>query len=98
MRHQFQCRACDGTYFEMLQDGGPYAHVCGPLPPDKNGVQAERPDKRDENMVVNGAGKLSGIRSEGAGVTCLTDGRLEEPRWISTLHKRIAKEEGNEDA
>lgn len=98
MRHQFECHACKGRYFETCGDGSPYAHVCGPLPADKKNPQRERPDKRDENPLMDGRGNWLGIRSEGLGVTCLTDGRLQEPRWISAMHERRVKREEKEDA
>jgi hypothetical protein len=46
----FQCNACKGTYQDQQRDGSTYHHACPPLPPDDNGVEAERPDKRDESI------------------------------------------------
>lgn len=57
----------------------------------------ERPQIRDENAALDHNGNWNGIRSEGKGVKCLTDGRLQEPRWISALHKSREKREGKEN-
>ncbi|HLJ76892.1 MAG TPA: hypothetical protein VKT75_05740 [Acidobacteriaceae bacterium] len=56
-------------------------------------MELERPDKRDENLVVNARDRTVGIRSEGAGVTPVSHEQLMEPVWIAALKKRIAKEE-----
>lgn len=93
MIHQFECRACHGRYFDTMRDGTTYAHACPPLPATKKLAERERPDKRDENVAVTPQGRVTGIKSVGAGVTCITDGRLEEPPWISVLYKSIAKQE-----
>jgi hypothetical protein len=98
MIHQFQCLACKGRYADTMPDGSFYAHACGPRPVAKKQPAGERPDKRDENLAVNQSGRVVGIKSAGAGVKCLTDGRLEEPPWISALHKRIAAEEEKANA
>ena len=73
MSQLFQCLACKGTYSDTQRDGSLYMHACPPLPPDKNGVEAERPNKRDENVVTGRNDRTMGIRLEGAGVKCLTD-------------------------
>lgn len=98
MRHKFRCNACKGTYFDVQLDGAPYAHVCGALPADKKNPERERTDKRDENIALGGDRRVIGILSAGAGVTCLTDVKLEEPRWISALYKRIEAEEEKRNA
>lgn len=98
MIHTFECRSCGGTYAEASSNGAPYTHICGPLPMDKHGVERERPNKRDENVVIDSQGRTLGIRSEGDGVRCLTDVSLEEPTWISAVYKRIAAREEKENA
>lgn len=98
MIHSFECHACRGRYFDVDANGTPYAHVCGPLPPAKKKPQGERPNKRDENVDVDQRSRIRGIKSEGAGVHCLTDTKLEEPPWISRLYKRIADQEEKENA
>jgi hypothetical protein len=47
----FKCNACKGTYADRQHDGTLYHHACPPLRPDDHGIEAERPDKRDENLV-----------------------------------------------
>lgn len=74
-------------------DGTIYFHACPPLPADENGVVAERPDKRDENIQTFRGDRVTGITSEGMGVKCLTSDKLQEPAWITTLKARIEKEE-----
>lgn len=86
MTRQFVCNTCKGTYPDVQSDGTLYYHVCGPLPPDKNGVQLERPDKRDETPFVNRRGRIEGIQAEGKGVTCLTDAKVLEPAWITAAN------------
>lgn len=98
MIHTFQCLSCGGQYPEAQRDGIPHAHVCGPLPPDENGVEFERADKRDENPAIAKGGAVIGIRAEGKGVKCLTDAKLKEPRWISALKARTPKEEDDDAA
>jgi hypothetical protein len=93
MSQIFGCLACKGTYVDTQRDGGVYMHACPPLPPDKFGVQAERSNKRDETPAMDRRGRLTGIRLEGAGVTCLTDAKKAEPAWITAMKKLIAKEE-----
>jgi len=98
MINRFQCLSCGGQYFEAQADGIPYAHVCGPLPPDKNGVEVERAGKRDENPAIAKGGAVIGIRAEGKGVKCLSDAALKEPRWIAALKARAPKEEDDDAA
>jgi hypothetical protein len=109
----FGCKGCSGAYHDTQNDGSIYFHACPPLPPDKNGVQVEQPNKRDENLMrgielvrsANGLqvnltgeaaaagrkGQQVGIRSEGAGVECLSDATLKEPAWITQMKAQMAK-------
>lgn len=98
MRHQFQCLACKGIYFDTSINGRLYSHVCGPLPATKKDPERERPNKRDENPAFSKGGRVRGIVSEGAGVKCLTASHLQEPLWISALYKRVEEEEAKLDA
>lgn len=98
MTHRFRCLACKGEYFDQQLDGAPYAHVCPPLRGDKKKPEQLRDDHRDENVKLDGRRRTIGIRSEGAGVKCLSDEKLAEPRWISALKMRIAKEDDDDDA
>lgn len=98
MIHTFRCNACKGTYDETDRHGILNPHACGPLPADKKNPERERPDKRDENARYDRGGRLLGIKSEGAGVTCLTDGKIEQPQWLSALYKRVADLEEKENA
>jgi hypothetical protein len=93
MSQLFQCHGCRGVYADTQRDGSLYFHACPPLPPDDNGIEAERPNKRDENIATHRTGRLLGIRLEGAGVKCISDAAIVEPAWITTMKKRIAKEE-----
>lgn len=93
MTHQFKCLSCGARYLDQQQDGTLYFHACGPMPPNKDGVQIERPDKRDENIAVNQLGRVMGIKTEGQGVECLTDAKLEQPIWLTQLQAKAAKEE-----
>lgn len=63
MRNRFSCNACKGVYFDRMADGTLYHHACPPLAPDKDGVEVERPNKRDENRVL---GLEIDHRAEGA--------------------------------
>ncbi len=98
MIHTFQCNSCKGRYQEKVSDGTSYAHVCPPMPAGKKNPERERPDHRDENIAVGPGGKTLGIKSEGAGVRCLTEGGPAEPKWISKLKAQIAKREEKENA
>ncbi len=97
MIHRFECRACGGRYNDRQPDGTLYEHVCGPTTARKKTPAAERPNKRDENVDAHQSGRILGIKSAGDGVTCLTDGKLEEPPWISALYRRIAEREAKEN-
>lgn len=95
---RWRCNACKGVYSDILPGGYSYAHACGPLAAAKKLPERERPNKRDENVLADRDGKVLGIRSEGAGVTCLTDDKLDEPKWITKLKKVIAAREEKENA
>src|SRR4051812_10296091 len=97
MTHLFQCNSCGATYGDVQANGMIYFHACAPLPPDKQGFQAERPDKRDENLIYSKLGRLKGIASEGLGVTCLTDAKLSEQSWLAPVRKTVAKGETTDD-
>lgn len=98
MRQQFRCNACQATWTTPTLQGLINYHACGPLPADKKNPERERPDKRDENEAVGTGGRVLGIKLEGAGVTCLSDPKLQEPPWITALKKRIADREEKENA
>jgi hypothetical protein len=89
----FRCLACDGVYADVQRDGALYFHACPPLPPDKHGLQPERPNRRDENIAVDRRGRAAGIRSEGAGVEPIDKAGPAEPAWLSKLKAQLAKEE-----
>lgn len=68
-----KCNSCGGTYHPD-QPGG-YYHACAPVTVDGK-TWTERPDKRDENLVVTGAEKKDGlivstvkVKSEGKGAS-----------------------------
>lgn len=82
---RWKCNACGGSYNDTTTAGGVYHHNCGPLPPDANGVEAERPNARRENLKTQGRIPLPEIISDGAGVTPL-DGQADtQPAWITAL-------------
>jgi hypothetical protein len=89
----WKCNACKGVYSDATRDGSIYMHACGPLPPDENGFEAPRPNRRDERLEPDSGIRTSNIRSEGAGVTAVSHPKLTEPAWISAIKERIAKEE-----
>jgi hypothetical protein len=93
MSNTFRCGSCKGTYSDTQRDGTIYFHACAPLPPDKDGIQEEVPNKRDENLSLDARGRLQGIVAEGAGVTCLTNAQLTEPAWLTAVNKQVAKQE-----
>ena len=93
MMLRFRCLACKGEYFDSQLDGAVYEHVCPPLPAKKNAPARLRDDHRDENIATDREGARTGIVKEGAGVVCLTDKAVKEPRWISALKKRIEEQE-----
>ena len=68
-----KCNSCGGTYYPD-QDGS-YYHACAPFSIDGK-TWIERPDKRDENVVVTGTQKKDGLivttvkaKSEGKGAS-----------------------------
>jgi hypothetical protein len=89
----FRCESCKGLYRSPQADGTIYHHACPPLPPDKKGRELPRPDRRDENLAFNAAGRLTGLKREGKGVTCVSDKKLAEPGWISDLKRELKKRE-----
>ena len=89
----FQCKACQGTYSDTQQDGTTYFHACAPLSPDENLNQAERPNRRDENIALRRPGSPLGIKAEGLGVKDLGKAKLQEPAWITQLKTIAAKAE-----
>lgn len=98
MRHEFRCKACGGRYWSHQLDGTQYEHVCSPLPAKGKHPERLRDGHRDENVVLDRRRRVTGIRSAGAGVVCLTNSMLEEPTWISALYKRIEQERGDDEA
>lgn len=95
--NRFKCLACGAAYFDLQADGSAYHHACGPLPRDKNGVEPERKNKRDERIVQDRYGEFAGIVSEGAGVECLNNPRISEPVWLTQRKLQAAKKWENED-
>jgi hypothetical protein len=81
-----QCNACGGTYQPILADGSEYYHACpsqraiddGPDPADVTGKTRKVKlvaidNRRNENIAgVDDKGKAI-IKSEGLGVTVITD-------------------------
>jgi len=60
---------CQGTYPPIQADGLRYFHACPPAVDPGTGPATKRADKRDENVTVDAAGRFSGIRAEGKGVS-----------------------------
>lgn len=89
----FRCNACKATYSDTQRDGSLNFHACAPLPPDKHGVQRERPDKRDENILIDRRGRILGIISAGAGAYRVADGSHVEPKAVADVMKRVEKED-----
>ena len=85
------CKSCGGTYPDGQPDGTTYFHACAPSPPDLNGVQLERPNKRDENITLDRRGQVTGLTAAGAGVTPVGPNVLTQPKWITDLQAAIAK-------
>lgn len=63
----FECITCGGVYQNPLQDGMLYFHACPPIPNRETGQFEERPDKRDENIVLDEATGKVRLKSEGKG-------------------------------
>lgn len=82
---RWKCNACGGVYNDTTDTGALYHHNCGPLPPDAHGVERERPNRRQENIKLQGREPTGDIVAEGAGVTPM-DGQAEvEPAWITRM-------------
>jgi hypothetical protein len=85
IREQFQCITCGGTYFDRGSDGNIYHHACPPIAGKAKFSTVERPDKRDENQTTGIPARTQVIISEGKGTKCLTNPRLTEPAWITSM-------------
>jgi hypothetical protein len=94
VNNEFQCLTCGGRYFDRCPDGMIYIHKCGIKEFTRALKSIPYDNPRDENTATTKSGAITGIVSEGAGVTCLTDDKLMEPMWITTLKRRVA-EQGN---
>jgi len=71
----YQCGSCGGVYQDLMADGSLYFHACPPLEVDPRGRVVERPDKRNENLVMGEPGEAPRMKAEGRG-------RVElEPGW-----------------
>lgn len=92
MTRIFQCRTCGGIYIEAQTDGSVYFHACPPQSRDPVKGTLEYVNKRDENVAVDRKGKHTGITAEGDGVTCLNDGSVSEPVWITRLKLKLLHE------
>jgi hypothetical protein len=75
-----KCSTCNGTYTPLPASNEQYFHACPPIPdplfqpdPAKAAFHPnetiERANKRDENLVLDATGKVTGIKAVGAGVT-----------------------------
>lgn len=95
---QWQCIACEGTYWAPDASGRIHQHACAPALPDDDGIERELPNKRDENILRDRRRLFVSIVSEGNGVTCLTNSKLVEPEWLAQLKKQLAKREEQENA
>lgn len=93
MIHRFECNQCHGVYQDVQADGAIYFHACPEPRLDKKGRPVPRVGGRDENIATNHAGSVTGIRLEGAGVTCLSDKKLKEPKWITDLKSKLPAED-----
>jgi hypothetical protein len=86
----WKCQSCGGVYNDANSDGMTYTHVCGPLPPDSTGSQAERPHKRDETIKVDSRGDAEDIVSVGLGVLPMQGQLTHEPEWIERMRAAAA--------
>jgi hypothetical protein len=93
----FRCLACGGTYTDTDSAGSSYAHACGQKM-DAQGNAVEVDNRRDENPVFNSSGRLVGMKSPGAGVVCLNDPKVTNPKWFTDLQKLDAKKDAAENA
>lgn len=71
-----KCNSCGGVY-KPDQPGG-YYHACPMVTADGGKTWTERPDKRDENIVVTGTETKDGlvvttvkVKSEGKGASTI---------------------------
>jgi len=87
---QWKCKSCNATYPDTQPDGTLYFHACAPMPPDAQGNQAEHPNKRDENITVDGKGRATGIKAAGAGVVPVGPTLLTQPAWLSQVQAAAA--------
>jgi hypothetical protein len=71
MTTKLKCGTCGGTYQPIQADGLRYFHACSPVYDPVAKVSRERPDRRDENIVVDGASRCVGIRAEGKGAVAV---------------------------
>jgi hypothetical protein len=94
---QFRCRACQATYPERNPDGAPHHHACCPTMHNAEREIVPRTVIRDENFTFDRRGHMSGIRAEGLGVECISGEGLAEPKYISELKARLAKEEAADE-
>lgn len=66
---RWKCITCNGTYSDTQADGTLYFHACAPIGTTDRGRAIERPNKRDENLVLDEHGRQHGIKAEGRGRT-----------------------------
>lgn len=93
MSDLYKCLCCGGVYAPVQADGTIYFHACPPMPDPKTGVPIQRPGHRDENVVMDRAGVVTNIRSEGAGTAPVPPAAKPEPVWITALKVQIAKQD-----
>jgi len=67
MTELYECLTCRGQYYPIQADGSLYFHACPPLPGKTPVEFIPRPDARDENLVVDAAGQVRGIKAAGKG-------------------------------
>jgi hypothetical protein len=94
---QFRCNNCDAVYLDVQPDGTVYYHACGPLDEDSPAAKFAAYKPRDENKQPFFGGQIHRITAEGKGVTCLSDPKLKEPRWITEMKAHEAKLEASDD-
>jgi hypothetical protein len=94
----FRCNNCLATYSDVLPDGIVYYHICAPLGEHSPADKFASFQPRDENKQPFFGDRVYRIRAEGKGVTCLSDPKLKEPRWITEMKAQEAKMEASDDA
>jgi hypothetical protein len=67
MAKKLKCKTCLGEYNDVCADGLAYYHTCPPVTIGPGQTQ-ERANKRDENIVMDAAGKNDGPKATGSGV------------------------------